>query len=145
MDLTTLSSILTAVVGLLAIFGGIYWTKFHNLLKEGAEATIALATLLGDFKTAVKPDEDGKIRITEEEADQLIRAYETLLKEWKDVLAVFKHGVSKWVTSSVIRPRRRETLPEVGLQVLREYKPVLEKLLAESSKKPEEKKAEVSK
>lgn len=147
MDLTTLSSILTAVVGLLAIFGGIYWTKFHSVLKEGAEAAMALATLLGDFKTAVKPDEDGKIRITEEEADQLIRAYETLLKEWKDVLAVFKRSGNKWVTPSVIRPRKRETLPEVGLQVLREYKPILEKLLSESSKKPKgkEKKAEVSK
>jgi len=145
MDLTTLSSILTAIVGLLAIFGGIYWTKFHTLLKEGAEAVIALATFIGDLKTALKPDENGKVRITEEEADQLIRAYETLLKEWKDVLAVFKHGVSKWATPSVIRSRKRETLPEVGLQVLREYKPILEKLLTESSEKAKEKKAEESK
>jgi len=95
MDLTTLSSILTAVVGLLAIFGGVYWTKFHTLLKEGAEAVVALATFIGDLKTALKPDENGKVNITEQEAQQLKTSAENLYREFKDVVAVFKRGVVK--------------------------------------------------
>jgi len=94
MDLTTLSSILTAIVGLLAIFGGIYWTKFHTLLKEGAEVVVALATFIGDLKTALKPDENGKVNITEQEAQLLKDSAEKLCKEFKDVIGVFKRGVS---------------------------------------------------
>jgi len=142
MDATTLASILTAIIGILAVFGGVYWKKFNTLVKEGAEAAMALATLLGDFKTAVKPDEDGKIRITEEEADILVRAYETLLKEWKDVLVVFKQGSSKWVTPSLPKSRKGKLQPEFAMQLLKEYKPILEKLLAE---KPKEKKTEAKK
>lgn len=147
MDTTTLASILTAIIGILAVFGGVYWKKFNTLVKEGAEAAIAMATLLGDFKTAVKPDEDGKIRITEEEAEILVRAYEMFLKEWKDVLVVFKHGVGKSVLPSLVRTRKGIKIEEPTgyAEVLKEYKPLLEKMLTESSKKPRKKKAEVSK
>ena len=95
MDLTVLSSILTAIVGLLAIFGGVYWKKFNNLLKESAEMVVALSVFIGDLRTALKPNGDGKVEITEEEARSLVEKYESLRKEFKDVIQVFKSGVSK--------------------------------------------------
>lgn len=94
MDMSTLSAILTVIAGIFAVFGGIYWGKFHKLLKEGAEAVLALATFIGDLKTALKPDEDGKVRITEEEALVLKTSAEKLYKEFKDVVNVFKRGVT---------------------------------------------------